>query len=152
MGKYDVNFIKLIKDSLIVSLRGNLVEFTYVLIKPIRAIYFQFLEAKQANENTLSYNAQYPNLQRLLNDKEDPVLRRIKVYDSGDSIDELLIFPNEELKPIHLGQVLVHPSSRWGYNPFTVIVPNELEYLKNRIKRILDSYKFAGTKYKIIYE
>jgi hypothetical protein len=151
MGKYDVNFSKLIRDSLIVALRGNLVEFTYVLIKPIRDIYFRFLEAKQGSENKLSYNAQYPNLQRLLNDKIDAISRRIKVRDSGESIDELLIFPNEELKPIHLGQVPIFPSSRWGYKPFTVLVPKELENFENRIKRLLDNYKFSGTNYEIEY-
>jgi hypothetical protein len=151
MGKYDLDFVKFIKHLLPVTLRGNLVELIYVLLKPIRDIYFRFLTQKEDTENKLSYNAQYPNLQRLLNDKIDPILRRIEVRDSGENIDALLIYPNEELKPIHLGQVLIYPSKMWGYNPFTVLVPQELDNRENRIKRLLDIYKFSGTKYKIVY-
>jgi len=153
MGKYDVNFIKLIKQSLPIALRGNLVEFIHVLIKPIRDVYFRFLTSKQENENKLSYNSQYPNLQRLLNDKFDDIFRRIKIKDGEGSINELLTFPNEELKPLHLGQVIIYPSSQWGYDPFTVLVPQELENpdRENRIRRLLDNYKFSGTKYKVEY-
>jgi hypothetical protein len=151
MGKYDLDFVKLIKDVLPIAVRGNLVEFIYVLIKPIRVIYFRFLDSKQENETKLSYNAQYPNLQRLLNDEIDPDSRGIKVMDSGESIEELLIYPNAELKPIHLGQVLIYPSSRWGYKPFTVLVPQDLSDKESKIKRILDNYKFSGTKYNIEY-
>jgi hypothetical protein len=78
-------------------------------------------------------------------------LRRIKVKDSGESIDELLIFPNAEQKPIHLGQVLIYPSSRWGNKPFLVLVPEELRDIENKLKRYLDSYKFLGTRYTIEY-
>ena len=151
MGKYDLDFVKLIKYVLPVSVRGNLVEFIYVLIIPIRVVYNRFLDLKNENENKLSYNAQYPNLQRLLNDKIDNILRRIKIKDSGESIDELLIYPNAELKPIHLGQVVIYPSSKWGYKPFTVLVPQSLDNQENKIKRLLDNYKFSGTKYKIEY-
>jgi len=152
MGKYDINFRKQIKQVLPTIIRKNLVDFIYVLIKPIRDIYFRFLVAKEDNESKLSYNAQYPNLQRLLNDKFDEVLRRIQVKDSGESIDELLIFPNEEQKPLHLGQVIIYPSSRWGYSPFLVLVPEELRSEENKIRRYLDNYKFSGTKYTIEYE
>jgi len=161
MGKYDVNFLQLIKESLPVSVRGTLVEWIYVLIKPILVVYNRFKDLKTDNENKLSYNAQYPNLQRLLNDKLDSILRRIKVKDGDETIDELLVFPNEEIKPIHLGEpeelVLIYPSSRWGYEPFTVLVPElqengeEFKKIENRIKRLLDIYKFLGTQYKIEY-
>jgi len=151
--KYDIDFRQLIKQVLPVSIRKNLVEFIYVLIKPIRDMYFRFLGAKQENEVKMSYNAQYPNLQRLLNDKFDDPLRRIQVRDSGESIDELLIYPNEELKPIHLGQVVIYPSSQWGYKPFLVLVHNDLknENFEKKLKRYLDNYKFSGTQYTIEY-
>ena len=154
MGKYDVNFIKLIKQSLPMAVRGNLVVFIYVLIAPIRYIYNKFITEKEANENSLSYNSQYPNLQRLLNDRFDYQQRRIKVKDGGGTIPETLISVNEELKPWELGLVPIHHSSRWGVAPFTVLVPNlnEFKEKESRIKRTVDSYKFSGTKYEIIYE
>ena len=151
MGKYDINFTKFIKQSLPVAVRKNLVELIYVLIAPIREVHFRFLIAKQEHENKLSYNAQYPNLQRLLNDKLDDVLRRIKIKDSAGNINELLIYPNAELKPLHLGQVIIYPSSLWGYRPFLVLVPVELSNFENKIKRLLDNYKLLGTKYTIEY-
>jgi hypothetical protein len=152
MGKYDLNFIQMIKQVLLVSVRGNLVEFIYVLLKPIRDIHFQFMRAKETTENKLSYNAQYPNFQRLLNDEFDAELRRIQVRDSGGNIEGLLIYPNEERKPLHLGQVLIYPSYMWGYPPFLVTLPDGFQSVENRVRRILDKYKFAGTKYKIVYE
>ena len=151
MGKYDLEFPVLIAQDLPTAVRKNLVEFIYVLIAPIRRVYFQFLENKQKTENKLSYNAQYPNLQRLLNDKIDKDDRRIEVRDSGDNIEGLLIYPNEELKPIHLGQVLIYPSKQWGYKPFLVRVPSGLENQESKIKRLLNNYKFLGTKYNIEY-
>ncbi|MCL2245861.1 MAG: hypothetical protein FWC10_06720 [Lentimicrobiaceae bacterium] len=111
MGKYDVNFIKLIKQSLPMAVRGNLVVFIYVLIAPIRYIYNKFIVEKEANENGLTYNAQYPNLQRLLNDRFDSDSRRIEVRDGAGTINETIIFRNEELKPWELGLVVIHHSS-----------------------------------------
>jgi hypothetical protein len=87
-----------------------------------------------------------------LNDRFDNNLRRIKIRDSAESIDDLLIYPNAELKPIHLGQVVMYPSSQWGQQPFLVILPLEFQNEEPKIRRILDNYKFLGTKYKIIYE
>ena len=155
MGKYDLDIRVLIKQMLPISLRGKFfVEFIYVLIAPIWYIYLNFIREKKVNEDSLSYNSQYPNLQRLLNDRFDSEKRRIKVKDGGGNIDETLIFPNEELKPWHLGQVIIYPSTMWGYAPFVVLLPKNADsdftpLVIDQIKRTVDNYKFLGTKYNI---
>jgi hypothetical protein len=65
----------------------------------------------------------------------------------------LLIYPNEERKPLHLGQIIIYPSSQWGFQPFLVRVPMDLkdEHLAKKIRRLLDIYKFTGTNYIIEY-
>ncbi|MDR1878292.1 MAG: hypothetical protein LBQ64_01860 [Bacteroidales bacterium] len=152
MGKYDINFKRLITYYLPVSLRGNLVEFLFVLLKPLRRLHFLFLKHVDDTDEKLSYNSQYPNLQRLLNDQCDPVERGIQVRDNGGNIDWTLIYPNAELKPLVMPFV-IYPASQYGYQPFTVHVPEGVfNANENKLKRLLNQYKFAGTKYKIIVE
>ncbi len=152
MGKYDVNFKKLIKDILPTAIRKNIIEFIHAPIEPIIRLYFQFTSHRKEVAERLSYNAQYPNLQRRLNERFDREDRRIEVRDNGDNVPDMLIYPNAEQKPIILGQVILRPSSAWGYQPFTVIVPASILTgdTEKQTRRILDEYKFAGTKYKII--
>ena len=152
MGKYDVNFKKLVNILLPIAVRKNIIEFIYTLLEPIRRLYYQFVNFIAQIKNKLSYNSQYPNLQRLLNDMFDVDDRRIEIRDNENSIPETLIFPDEELKPIELGQIIIYPDTMWGTKPFTVIVPAAIltEDLEKQIRRIVDEYKFAGTNYIII--
>ena len=152
MGKYHINFRRFVAFLLPIILRTeSIIEYIFTLLEPIRRLHFQFSTHIDDTNISLSYNSQYPNLQRLLNDRFDFADRRIEVRDSGDSIPDLVVRPNEELKPLVLGQLIIRPSYMWGYRPFTVIVPAViLTNIENQIRRILDEYKFAGSKYIII--
>jgi hypothetical protein len=74
------------------------------------------------------------------------------VFDNGENIPWLLAYPDAERKPI-LTPFVVYPAARYGYQGFTVELPEEIfndEDKKGLVKRLVDSYRFAGTKYKLI--
>ena len=150
--KYKIIFKQLITELLPIVLRKEIIiEFIHILINPIARLHGKLQQSIEETNRILSYNSQYPNLQRLLNDNFDSQ-RRIEVKDSGDSIDDLLIYPNAEYKPLLLGQILIHQSSKWGQHPFLVIVPHDIltDFVRDSIEKTVNQYKFLGTKFLII--
>jgi hypothetical protein len=109
----------------------------------------------EETDRILSYNSQYPNFQRLLNDLYDTTDRKIKVHDGHAAEYFLLAYPNEEQKPIHIGFVVVKPMSEYkSYAGFIIELPVVFESdrdLVKKIRRTVDNYKFAGTNYQIIF-
>jgi hypothetical protein len=136
-------------------LRTNIIDLIYVLLQGVRDTWFRFGEHIKETDKILSYNSQYPNLQRLLNELYDSTDRHIKVYDGAASDSFLLAYPNAELKPIEIGFVVVKSMSKYhDYNGFTVELPAGFEGnndLINKIKRTVEDYKFASVKYEIIF-
>jgi len=152
MGKYKIDFRRLVVFLSIILTRVKInIEYVFTLLNPVRRLHYQFSNHITETDKSLSYNSQYPNMQRLLNDMFDDVDRRIEVRD-GDAVPRLLFYPNNERKPVMFGQHIFHPNGSWGHKPFNVIVPEEIltTDIENQIRRILDEYKFAGTNYKII--
>ncbi|MDR2410119.1 MAG: hypothetical protein LBE13_18700 [Bacteroidales bacterium] len=157
MKKYIIDWLRFVREYLPNILRTNIIDLAFVLLKGIRDTWFRFGEHIKETDVILSYNSQYPNFQRLLNDlydKNDG--RRIKVYDGEAGEDFLLAYPNEELKPVHVGFVVVKPMSEYSsYEGFMVELPAVFEADKDlidKIKRTVEGYKFAGKKYTIIYK
>lgn len=95
-------------------------------------------------------------LERLLNDRYDSELRRIKIDDGifhlpiyiyqEDEIKPVYLFTEDENKPVYLytdgeaGEVL---------DDFVVLVPVDIIFDMNEMKSLLNIYKLAGTKYTI---
>jgi hypothetical protein len=133
-----------------------MIEFAYILLRGIRTTFFGFKHHITDTNDRLSYNSQYPNLQRLLNDKYDNSSRRIKVYDGTENENFLFAYPNEELKPIEIGFVVVKPMLEYtSYEGFIVELPTDFEQnndLINSIKQIVNNYKFSGTYYTINFK
>jgi hypothetical protein len=155
MSKYKIDWLRFVTEYLPYVLRTNIVAFAYVLLKPIRQIWGGVTTHITETDKILSYNSQYPNFQRLLNDLYDETLRRIKVYD-GHAADKFLIaYPNSELKPIHIGFVVVKPMSEYkSYVGFIIKLPATFETdndMVKKIRRTVDNYKLVGTNYKIIF-
>jgi hypothetical protein len=131
------------------------VELLWVLLYPVRNLHSRFTAFRNEKLVDLSYNSQYPNLQRLLNDKFD-LQRRIKVYDSR-SIKPVIVYPQEHVHsyddPV-VTPIVVRNSSAYFFNGFTVELPDEFQSdinAVNQINRIVNIHKFTGTKYQIIY-
>jgi hypothetical protein len=88
-----------------------------------------------------------------LNDELDNTTRRIEVRDGEMKTGRLLVYPNAEHKPLSI-PFAVYPATKYGgYEGFTVELPsdifNDVDKM-NKIIRLLETYKFAGTKYNII--
>jgi hypothetical protein len=158
MRLYNISFKKLVASLLPFSLRDALTELIFAIILPVRTLHTSFKDYRFSKVKALSYNCQYPNFQRLLNDRFDNVegKRRILVYDSFESIWSTIAYDSGLKGKRQLRTVFaVHSWRTWGYKPFTVSLPCEFEEDKNKIKqikRIVNMYKFAGTTYQIIYQ
>lgn len=151
---YNFNLLKHITDSLLVKLRSDsLQQLLYVLLSPVKAMHSQFVAMKNKIALALSYNSQYPNLQRLLNDLYDNSLRRIIVTDM-QPLNPVISYPEaDEIELIM--PFVIYNEYYYSNRPFSVILPMSLQDNNNRkygIKRILNQYKFCGTKYTITYE
>ncbi|MDR0604590.1 MAG: hypothetical protein LBG80_09840 [Bacteroidales bacterium] len=160
MGKYIIDWLKFVREYLPSVLRTNFVDLAYVLLQGIRDTWFRFSEHINETDKVLRYNSQYSNMQRLLNDLYDSNNRHIKVYDGAAENNFLLAYPNEELKTIEIGFEVVYQMSEYmSYEGFIVELPNAFKTngvvdkdLEDKIKRTVDNYKFASTKYTIIYK
>lgn len=159
--KYDVDIEKLIKTLLPFTLRSkSVLSLLCALCIPFRLLYSGLISFKNEVSAELSYNSQYPSMQRLLNDKLDPTLRRILVEDDSSTVDGLFIYPEVYEDCILLEEAettnnctLITESSAWGHNPFVVKLPAALfgnTDTLNQASRLIKKYKYYGVKYKII--
>lgn len=157
--KYDVDFHKLIKTLLPFSLRSaSIISLLKVLTKNIKIIYSELFVFKNEVENKLSYNSQYPSLQKMLNDKFDDVLRRITVSDDPLGLEGVFIRTKvyQECVLIQPASenncVLISSHSKWGYQPFIISLPtviyNDTDKY-NQINQLIKIYKFQGTRFVI---
>lgn len=147
MSKYDLNFRKLIVQLLPIRLRGNLVDFIEMLIKPLKRHFYQFSVFKDKEKQALTYNAQMPMLQKLLNDTL--VTSDIYIEDAPyNAVDG--VWENAEYKPKEIGFWGLLGKDEIGYNGFVVYVPSGVAGKTNIIKALVDRYKLAGTTYRIV--
>jgi len=116
----------------------------------------RFKDFRLAMLNKLSYNSQYPNLQRLLNDKFDDAERRIKVYDAPNIINSTIAYNSGQFGKSQLRtDFVIHSWREWGYRAFIVDISgmpsgfiSNIDNI-NQITKLVNIYKFSGTKYKI---
>lgn len=88
---------------------------------------------------------------------------KVIFLDPGEIPDEVYIYQVEEPDtPPYLSSVMdeedgdliylfTQSELEQQYSDFKVVVPSYLESVENRIRSVLDYYKLAGKKYKIIY-
>jgi hypothetical protein len=133
------------------AIRNGILDFFAVHLSPVKVLYCQFLAFRQKKLNDLSYNNQYPNFQRLLNNKFDKAQRRIRVYDKAH--EPVIIWPIIDKIP-GITSLVIHYNISSYYDGFTVELPSEFNdniYQEVKIRKIINTYKFVGTKYQIIY-
>jgi len=150
---YNFNLLKHINDNLLATLRSNSVrQFFYVLLFPFISIHNLFIALRVQANTSLSYNMQYPSLQRLLNDRFDNNLRRIRVYDSSSAlainIDAIADDTNHIATPFNI-------CDPWTitHSGFTVELPNILyinQNIINQVTKLVNNYKFLSMHYQII--
>lgn len=133
------------------------VQWCKALIAPVITIYTQFITYRTENLYRLAHTSQVWSIEKVLNDKFDPLERRIYISDAGGD-DVTLLYPDSDIEPMMLdddaaGTTLVSNDSGYegGSYDFVVVAP----YLytdadKYRMRAWIDYFKLAGKRYDII--
>lgn len=149
---YNFNLKQLIGNILPTGLRANVINYFAILLSPLTDIHNNFRQFRNAQLNAMSYNCQYPSLQKLLNDKFDSLSRRIKVYDGAPS-EPVIVFPQVDDIPV-ITPLLVLLNDATEYYPFIVELPSSFNSDVTRLVAIwktVDRYKLSGINYKVIF-
>lgn len=107
---------------------------------------------RTANITKITHNSQVCKLRKILNDTFDDQ-RRITIVD-GVLKKPKYIYTDAEQKPKWLGEMVIYSSEETEGNgiDFTVIIPGELKNYQIEIKALIDFYKLAGKRYKIVVD
>lgn len=123
----------------------------------LRVIHFPLIEIVDKfnfnrNENlyNLAHNGQVCYLRVVLNDRFDPIQRRIKIAD-GNRYQRQYIYTRGEQKPKYLGKIYLYDRADYGDTgvDFIVLIPRGLIYNEYEKKALVDFYKLASKRYKI---
>ena len=138
--------------------KPRLLAWLAALVSPVVWLYQQFLNYRLISLQELSYNGQTAMLEKALNDKLDPNLRRIVIRNTTVFLDVLYINYKHEQQPpkyAHRKQEggPLYPYSKKEYQNqvgFTVYAPglNAKDYALNKL---IQRYKIALVTYRIIY-
>lgn len=124
-----------------------------LLVSPIKNVHYWWLEYRGQNIYNLAHNSQKCYLRAALNDKFDKQLRRIRI-DDGNSFKRQYIYTDAEQKTKFLGTMYLYDDSDYADTgvDFIVVVPAGLQYSVYEMKSLIDFYRLASKRYKIITE
>jgi hypothetical protein len=159
---YNVDFNRLLKWLVPPLLRSNLIlNWLKAIISPIYWVYNNFIQYKSDVDYRTAITPQVCYLEKVLNDTFDKVRRRITISDNpGKNI--VLIHMDDAALPVKIHQegsghdavtLLIHDESSYvNLSDFIVRVPLTLQQSQRyRLQTILNTYKLASKRYKIIY-
>lgn len=150
---YKVDFDKLILLLLPTFLRKPVL-FGYLkaLISPIASLHYRWSKMRDENLKKLSYNCQRCYFRGALNDKFDPVLRRI-TFDDTLSLQQDYIYTQAENLDVYLGTMWLEQDFNYAGSTvdYLVMVPRDIMNAKlNEIVALIELYNLAGKQYQII--
>lgn len=121
-----------------------------VLHFPLIEIVDKFNFNRNENLYNLAHNGQVCYLRGVLNDRFDPIQRRIKIAD-GNRYQRQYIYTRGEQKPKYLGKIYLYDRADYGDTgvDFIVLIPRGLIYNEYEMKALVDFYKLASKRYKI---
>lgn len=153
---YNLDVKKLAVQILPTFLRGNVIQaYVKALVKPIDDIHYQFLQKRKENLYIMAHNGQKCYLRAALNDKFDSEQRRIEI-DDGNLYDAEYIYTDAEIaaNPFladYLDLVLYQDGDLADTAvDFYVRVPADIFYNEYEMKYLIDFYKLASKRYKIV--
>lgn len=131
---------------------GSLVQ---LVISPVSSIHTRFLSYRKDNLYRLQHNGQVCYLQAALNDKFDPIDKRIVITDA-DVVEVGFIYWREEERlegvPMRLdGAYIVSSRGYSGVDGFDFIVKVPAEIMNNeqQIRALVNVFKLAGKQFDI---
>lgn len=159
MRDYNVEYDRLARLLLPVTLRRKrLMAFVGVMTSEVWRISGWFRRYRDDTDYRLSHNGQVCYLRAVLNDKFDPVLRRITIEDIG-ILPETIIHRRSTglflLLKHRPEDIILHRRGFGGYNSydFTVVLPAALRASVNeaRLHAVINTYRLAGKRYTLSY-
>lgn len=154
---YDIDYRRLVKWWTPYILRKPfLLTFLGVLVYPVAQLHQLFLRFKTAKLYQLKITPQVCLLEMMLRDSFDPIDRGIYIVDAKWYLPTY-IYQEDELKPVYLKKeseaapVILYTESEAGRfrDDFIVLVPAGVVFNIDEMRGKIDSYKLAGTHYKI---
>jgi len=146
---YNVNWFKLVRDLILPTVKKSvLLAFIDCSLAPIRTKHDEFLRFKTDSEYRINHNGQVCYLQKMLNDKFDNTLRRIRVNNLKPRLP-LWIYTIDDDKPIYIHTSTDYPV--YIYNDidyyleydFEVFIPYSLNSFKNQMNAQINYYKLS---------
>lgn len=149
---FNVNWKKLAILLTPTFLRSSLMKaWLELMMEGINSIHYAWLQMRHSNIYTLAHNSQVCYLKAALNDRFDNTLRRIRIID-GNKYKRKYIYTDAEQQPRYLGTLYIHGDEDYEDTgvDFIVTVPAGLVYSSAEMKAVIDFYKLASKRYKII--
>lgn len=153
---YNINWFRLVKMLVLPAInKPTLLAFINSGLSPLRSRYDEFLGFKADAEYRVNHNGQICYLQKMLNDKFDNSLRRIKVQNVKPKA-RLWFYYEQDDKPVYFYNEADHPE--FFYNPedyynefdFEVLIPTVLNTQTNLMKVQINYYKLYSKNFQII--
>lgn len=150
---YKVDFDKLVLLLLPTFLRKPVL-FGYLkaLVSPIDGLHYRWSKMRDENLKKLSYNCQRCYFRAALNDKFDPIMRRI-TFDETLNLDQDYIYTSAENLDVYLGTMWLEQDFNYSGSTvdYLVLVPRDIMNTKlNEIVALIEFYNLAGKQYQII--
>lgn len=122
-----------------------------LIVDGIDYIHYQWLQFRGDNLYKLAHNSQICYLRAALNDRFDASLRRIEIS-SGNAFTRQYIYTDAEQKPKWLGTMYLYDDADYEDTgvDFIVKVPSDLVFSIYEMTALVDYYKLASKRYKII--
>ena len=147
-----VNWAKLGKILTPSFLRSEIIRpWIELMTENVEIIYYQWTLNRNNNIYDLAHNSQICYLRKALNDRFDPSLRRITIS-SGNAFKRQYIYTDGEQKPKWLGTIYLHGDEDYEDTgvDFIVKVPTDLQFSIYAMTALVDFYKLASKRYKVI--
>lgn len=149
---YNLNIKKFNIFLLIPMLRNPiLIKYLFSINNPLQDIHYNWLQFRKDNLYKLNHNSQVCYLRKALNDRFDPIQRRI-IITGSHRYKQQYIYTKPENKTKYLGTMHLRMDSDFADNgaDFLVLVPKELLNNDNfEMKALINYYKLASKRYRI---
>lgn len=144
-------------------LRGKIMAaWLELIINPAEDIHYNWMLFRKDNIYNLAHNSQLCYMEGALNDNFDTTQRRIYI-DNGNAFKRKYIYTDGELSgeiinneifitPTFLGTVYLYGDEDYADTgvDFIVVIPLNLVYSPYKMRALIDFYKLASKRYKIV--
>lgn len=140
-------------------LRKNIMsQLLSVILRPIELMYIDFLRLRQQNLIRINYTYQKFSLQRRLNERFDPMLKRIKIVNAVQ-YEGVYLYTEAESGPMMTKHQWLHDNNNPIYLRTEAELTSEYDFIvqipNSNINQIqlaaeVDYYKLIGKNYKIV--